>query len=837
MEGLNKLEELILSKVQQRTPQRMNEEGLIVKSFRYHDLDNSGKADFERFKRAFGSFASGTSNEDLQMFFNRYALGGVITYKTFATEFVSGIRRLNAVNFPEEEGDAHEDYATPADTLQRLKEIIYSQGPRGIIGFAMAMRDADPLNSRMIDYECFSDLLHHVFETAGTPVEEEPLVQLFRQFDQYSPKTIAYDDFLAALKMELSPGRRASIRSAFRRLDAGSEGLVEVSRVFKSFNPNRVMEVAEGLKEADEVHAEFCETLQDLMSYRRGQRALPSNLIAWEEFEDYYKFISGCFESDELFCSTLQKVWDLDKAPNNAVDSRALLAKPAAGIPAKSRTDLHHWQANTLPTNATHHNVEDTARIDDVMLRARRHLNQKGLRAVIDVVKHFYIADDDADDLLDAYEFRRACKQSGIMFNAAEEASIFEACGKYLENGRIQVQKFLDLLHGDMPACREAVIERAFAALGGNPADENSVINPAVLKEYFRAEAHPAVVQGQVSAAALLQEFLDTFSLLAHLRGGCQNGMASFSDFYAYYKVVSTTIENDNLFELIMDRLWLDDAVDESDAAPNSPTARAPDQSAMPVYGAPPSPPRRAPRDEPSEPRNRFSRNDPTAAQVQTTTQARSPLMASSIKFEEACSGELDAVLYRLRDSVARRGLRGWCSLVQRFQHYDNRRNGTVMRLDWERLHKTLGLGLAPDDREVLFRSFSMHRKDGFMDYISCLGYLKGHLTEKRQAWVRRLFNALDNGTGAEEVSAVSLKSCFDPQNAPPVLLTRKDAAQVGQEFRDAVDFFGAGQGFDAEAFEDFFSMVSTVYPEDDVFRLMTTAAFGVSPGTALGGS
>merc|ERR1711963_162976 len=53
-----------------------------------------------------------------------------------------------------------------------------------------------------------------------------------------------------------------------------------------------------------------------------------------------------------------------------------------------------------------------------------------------------------------------------------------------------------------------------------------------------------------------LAEFLDTFSLLAHVRGGCQGGMVAFSDFLAYYDLVSSTIENDSYFDLLMHRLW-----------------------------------------------------------------------------------------------------------------------------------------------------------------------------------------------------------------------------------------------------------------------------------------
>merc|ERR1719162_1221388 len=113
----------------------------------------------------------------------------------------------------------------------------------------------------------------------------------------YAPAQIAYDEFFQALKEEPGPDRRASVRAAFRR----------------------------------------------------GQRSYPTNLVAWEEFEDYYKFICGCFESDAQFIMTLTRAWDLDKSPSDSIETRHHQAAPAAGIPPKGRSGLHHWQENTLP--------------------------------------------------------------------------------------------------------------------------------------------------------------------------------------------------------------------------------------------------------------------------------------------------------------------------------------------------------------------------------------------------------------------------------------------------------------------------------------------------------
>merc|ERR1740121_1558387 len=264
--------------------------------------------------------------------------------------------------------------------------------------------------------------------------------------------------------------------------------------MLSTFNAGRHPQVSDGTRDPEEVMAEFEDTLKDAVAFRRGQQAYPTTLVAWEEFEDYYKFISGCFESDQAFCTVIRRVWDLDKAPDNSIESRNALARPAAGI-----------------------------------------------RAAMEVVRNFYTADDDMDELLDVYEFRHACQDSGIVLVASEEAAVLEACGieaaEGSHGGHIHLQKFLRMLHGPLSRQRYDLIERAFRGVGGDPESEDGV-NPAALKQSFTPEGHPLVVKREMDPGILLAEFLDTFSLLAHIRGGCQNGTVGFSDFLAYYDLV-----------------------------------------------------------------------------------------------------------------------------------------------------------------------------------------------------------------------------------------------------------------------------------------------------------
>merc|ERR1719277_2756718 len=122
------------------------------------------------------------------------------------------------------------------------------------------------------------------------------------------------------------------------------------------------------------------------------------------------------------------------------------------------------------------------------------------------------------------------------------------------------------------------------------------------------------------------------------------------------------------------------------------------------------------------------------------------------------------------------------------------------------------------------------------MDYRECMRHLRGPLPERRQALVGRLFKQLVEG-GC--IPAEKLKACYDVKNSPQCLIGMKDARSEMQEFCEAVDYFAAPGGgrLSAEAFADFFAMVSSIHREEDEFKLMTTAAFGLPSGmSSMGG-
>jgi len=392
----------------------------------------------------------------------------------------------------------------------------------------------------------------------------------------------------------------------------------------------------------------------------------------------------------------------------------------------------------------------------------------------------------------------------------------------------LHLQTFLRMLHGGLNEQRLSLIKRTFRTIGGDPDDTEGKVSPTALKEAFAADGHPSVTKGTVDPEAALSEFMNTFSLLAHIRGGCRDGTVAFSDFLAYYHVVSSTVESDSYFSMLMSRVW-PQAGQESPRRSASPGRRQTRNAEDSVYARDGLSPERA-NSPKRDSHHRFARK----TDVPGSPPGFSPLTRSSIVFNDIASGEPGMLLHRAREQLARRGLKGWRGLRERFDQDDHRKDGTVNRLDWQRISRCSGLGLSLEEQEVLYHAFPA-RKGGAMQYREFLRQLRGPLSEQRANAIANLFDSMAEG-GA--VPARKLKSSFDPSNTPSTVLGTRDAASERADFDTMVDYLARGGNLDSDQFADLLTMLSTTCYEEDEFKLMTTSAFRLrSPKARAGGS
>eukprot|EP00397_Hematodinium_sp_SG-2012_P005972 GEMP01005998.1.p1 GENE.GEMP01005998.1~~GEMP01005998.1.p1 ORF type:complete len:764 (+),score=150.07 GEMP01005998.1:184-2475(+) len=736
--------------------------------------------------------------------------------------------------------DKDDSLDTPRQNLlDILRMRIFSGGPSHVVSFAMCLANAS--EDRLLDIYQFRDAINMYLDGGDFQPGTDAIDALFDSFLQCNSGRLSYDDFVHAIKFGLSPERKDVVRAAFRRLDHDSEGLVDFSYMMSCYNAGR-HPLCGKVGDAVALMQDFENSIHDFLCFRRGEKRpqMNAHYVAWEEFEDYFTLINGCFD-DDLFQKYVLRCWDIDKEQDRVPvhDIEKTSAAPAAGIPPKSRVDLHHWQTNTLPNSDTFRKAD--IQLDHVFTRAREAVGRFGVRHAFNVVQNFVAVDDNMDDMVDLCEFRKASRPSNIRFSDDEEEQIFKDMGKDVTqpNGVVvrllPIFAFLERLHGPISNQRRLVVERAWKSF------DRETVPPSELRKRFDGASHPLVARGLADPHQVLTEFLDTFSLLMQIISGTIDGEIVFTGFAAYYRIVSSTIlpDKDAYFDVLVSRVWrLDGEGIDKHISPRtkSPMAeRRPPLTEGPSaytmnekdfhrrYVRSDSPTRHSARNSSRSVRSNGTMNgtDPSTFVYST------PITKSNILFNDATKSEAREIVKRLARNISRRGLKGWTLFVQSIKKYDDGNNGQLHKQQFDRLLKTLGLGVSPEEKDELVRC--LLTDNGTLDYVALISSLKGEMSQDRQKTTINLFHRLKQDS--DLVFIDDMMKQFKPQAYPSVILGTKNLQEAAVDFQEGLKLCAGGQQYlDICAFFDFFSIVNVVFSAEDEFRLMSGSIFGHAP-------
>ena len=95
---------------------------------------------------------------------------------------------------------------------------------------------------------------------------------------------------------------------------------------------------------------------------------------------------------------------------------------------------------------------------------------------------------------------------------------------------------------------RKRLVGMAFSKMDK---DGNGFIDPEDIVDTYDASKHPDVLAGKKSAEEVFREFLDTFDV-----GGEKDGKVTRNEFENYYANVSSSIDDDDYFELMIRNAW-----------------------------------------------------------------------------------------------------------------------------------------------------------------------------------------------------------------------------------------------------------------------------------------
>ena len=119
--------------------------------------------------------------------------------------------------------------------VKLFRDKIKSRGARGIIGLSKLFHIMDDDGSKTISEYEFSKAC----KDFKVGISEENVPLLFREFDTNHDGTLNYDEFLMAIRGELSDLRRGIVEKAFRKIDKDGSGILDIDDIKDLYNASK----------------------------------------------------------------------------------------------------------------------------------------------------------------------------------------------------------------------------------------------------------------------------------------------------------------------------------------------------------------------------------------------------------------------------------------------------------------------------------------------------------------------------------------------------------------------------------------------------------------------
>lgn len=569
-------EKEIRNKLAIKSNGKQGEEALLIKAFKYFDLDNSGECSKDEFLKALTKIGITGFNEDkLLELFEIYDTdhSGQLDYKEFTKvvfdedeESDEKPRKQNSKENKENEGNNDEVRSALKDSkiMDKFREKILSRGGKGILGLARQFKIFDDNNSGTLDLPELTKAIRDF----KVDLSQNEIKILFNLCDVDQSGEVSYDEFLREIRGDMNNFRKNLVQQAFNKLDSDKSGAVEIDEIKRLYNCKKHPDVISGKKTEDEVYAEFMETFQ-LHAAIKG-KGVKDTTITRDEWQEYYENISASIDRDDYFELMMNSAWKLGERPsyegkqgwsnkddntNNVQKSYQGRKKPTGPISQNAPWGISDGKTDyTTSSNPNKKDVKIGKGGSENLLKFREACAKRGVRGIMSLRRSFMIADDNNDKTVDINEFTKLIHDYRIPISDKDVKACFDEFDMD-KSGSISYDEFIRGIVGEMNDFRMNLAKRAFKIMDK---DGSGIIDIDDLRGRYNAKHHPDVKKGKKTEDEVLAEFLDTFEYHFNLLNSnkSKDQKISSEEWIEYYNNISMSIEDDAYFELMMKNAW-----------------------------------------------------------------------------------------------------------------------------------------------------------------------------------------------------------------------------------------------------------------------------------------
>lgn len=559
----------VRNKLSLKSDGKQSEETILVKAFKYFDLDNSGECDRDEWIKALSKIGiTGFNDQKLLDLFELYDenKSGGVDYREFVKAiFHDDEEEEQPKNKSAKKGDTDDSALSNSKVMEKFRERILERGGKGILGLARQFKIFDDDNTGSLNfYE-----LQKAIKDFRVDLSTNEIKILFNLLDTDQSGEVVYDEFLREIRGDMNNFRKKLVDQAFAKLDHDGSGVVDMDEIKQLYNCKKHPDVLSGKKTEDEVYAEFMETFQ-LHAALKG-KGVRDTEISREEFQEYYENISASIDRDDYFELMMKNAWKLGERPsyegkkgwrndegNNVSGAYANKRRNNDKVVPVSQTAP--WGTSEGKTNYSTSSNPNSKSIQigkggsSEMIKFRQACAARGVRGIMSLRRSFMIADDDNSKTIDRNEFKKLCHDYRYSIDEKAVNQLFDEFD-WDKSGDINYEEFCRGIVGEMNDFRMNLAKKAFAVMDK---DKSGEIDINDIRGTYNAKFHPEVKKGKKTEDEVLAEFLDTFEYHFNLLNNnkSKDRTITMEEWIEYYNNISMSIDDDRYFELMMNNAW-----------------------------------------------------------------------------------------------------------------------------------------------------------------------------------------------------------------------------------------------------------------------------------------